>query len=700
MPIKESMTIINNICFENVENLIQNISKNNTNNNQSYGVQSISNTKNIVISGYIVSNETYEISKDSNYSLLYLNDCEYLLKKTYNSSEDSKLIILQIEYKNREKKSAINFYNYAIFLTNGTQLKDLSSCDGVKLRLSSPIIDTKVVHLEEASYFANLNYDIYDENSEFYTNICSSASINGNDITLNDRKNDFHPSDVSICNDSCQYNKVDLNSKRFECDCDINPSNNENNTKNNNEEENYFDYILSLINYKIVKCINLVFIKNNFKNNVGTYLGLITILTCLVLMVIYLIFGIKLLNKKIFEGFPTKDKLEKRIEEQEKIRKEFFEEIDIIKKEKMNIEEPPKRKEGYSKSNISLSHHKINEKKDENKLNLGQNDIIVHRIGKIIKNDERKYTINYNNLNIEDDIHIQNYNDDTIEKNKESDSKKDISFKDNKNIDKESEKYSRNNYYIQTDSLQINKIQNDNYKINMINDNKYIYKKNINIIPCTKSLRLDDHNFIQIFISVLFNKIEIINIFYYKNEYVHLSLSISRYISSLLLDLTLNCLLYTDNEISEKYHNDGKLTLFTSICLSFFSNIISAIIMFIVMKLTEYARILEIIIKDISNQNNYYTNIIRFKKYVKLKLSIFFIIQFLLNFFMLYYLSIFCAIYNKTQTSIIINYLYGILESVLFSLGITIIISVIRFLSIKNKWKSIYKASKYFYENF
>ena len=748
VPIKESMTVINNICFENIENLIQNINKNITSNNQSNGIQPILNSKDIAISGYFANEETYEESKDSNYSLLYLNDCEKLLKSAYNLPENSKLFILQIESRNREKKSAINSYSYAIFLENGTQLNDLSACDGVKLRLSSPIIDTEAVHLEEASYFASLNYDIYDENSEFYTSSCSPASIDGNDITLSDRKNDFYPSGISICNDSCQYNKVDLNSKRFECDCDINPSNNVNNTQNIIKEENFFDYVLSLINYKIIKCINLVFIKENFKNNVGTYLGLLTIVACLVLMVIFLTLGNKLINKKIFDGVPTKEKLEKKIEEQEKKRENILEEVEIYNKEKMGIEidMPPKRKEVLSKLNISSSHHKINkvnEKKKENKLNLGQNDIIVHRFGKIIKKNGRRNTVNYNNLNIEDGVHIENYNDNTIEKNKESESKKDISLKSEKNIDKESEKCSQkklikiskfsildlfrinkrpkthrrsiknkkienldqdnnsiNNYYLQTDSLEMNKIRDENYRNYTLNDNKEIDKKEINILPYTKALRLDDRNFIQIFFSVLFNKIEIINIFYYKNESVHLSLTLSIYISSLLLDLTLNCLLYTDEEISEKYHNDGKLEFFTSISLSFFANIISGIIMFIVIKLTEYASILEIIIRDISDQNNYYINILRFKKYMKIKLSIFYIIQFILNVLMFYYLTIFCAVYNKTQGSIIVNYLYGILESLLFSLGLTITISLIRFLSIKYKWKSIYNASKYFYENF
>ena len=47
-----------------------------------------------------------------------------------------------------------------------------------------------------------MNYDIYNESSDFYTDTCAPASISGNDITLTDRKTDFFPSNVSLCNDS------------------------------------------------------------------------------------------------------------------------------------------------------------------------------------------------------------------------------------------------------------------------------------------------------------------------------------------------------------------------------------------------------------------------------------------------------------------------------------------------------------------
>ena len=106
------------------------------------------------------------------------------------------------------------------------------------------------------------------------------------------------------------------------------------------------------------------------------------------------------------------------------------------------------------------------------------------------------------------------------------------------------------------------------------------------------------------------------------------------------------------------------------------------------------------IIKDVMDKNIYFLNILKFKKFLSIKLSFFFMIQTLINLGMCYYLMIFCTIYHKTQGSIMINYITGIAESMAISLGLTIITSLMRYLSIKYRWKYIYYTSKYFFENF
>ena len=130
------------------------------------------------------------------------------------------------------------------------------------------------------------------------------------------------------------------------------------------------------------------------------------------------------------------------------------------------------------------------------------------------------------------------------------------------------------------------------------------------------------------------------------------------------------------------------------------SNIFASIIAFIVGKLADYDEVLEMMIKGAIKIKDYLRNINKFKKYMKIKLTAFFIIQAIINLCMCYYLMIFCTIYHKTQGSIMINYIVGIAQSMAISLGLTIIISLIRFLSLKYNSKYLYNTSKYLIEKF
>ena len=243
-------------------------------------------------------------------------------------------------------------------------------------------------------------------------------------------------------------------------------------------------------------------------------------------------------------------------------------------------------------------------------------------------------------------------------------------------------------------------IEKNEYGLKIFISDEYITKKEINSVPYTQALRIDNRNIFEIFLSVLFHEIQIIDIFYYRDNYKQLSITLSIYVFELCLDLTLNCLLYTDDVVSEKYNNNGSIKFFTSLTLSFMSNIFASIIALIIGKLAEYASTMELMINDEYKKNRYLLNVVKFKKYITFKLVCFFIIQTIINFLMCYYLMIFCTVYHKTQGSIMINYLIGVAESMIISLVLTLITSIIRFLSIKNKWKYVYNTSKYLFENF
>jgi hypothetical protein len=142
-----------------------------------------------------------------------------------------------------------------------------------------------------------------------------------------------------------------------------------------------------------------------------------------------------------------------------------------------------------------------------------------------------------------------------IEKENKIEAMEELSSKDDDYIKKKSS-FSKNSNLIGFRNIteQEKKILQINYKrLMVLRDDKERHE--LNTVPYSQALRLDNRNFFQIFFSVIANKIEILKIFYYRNEVMHLSLSISIYLFSLLLDLTLNCFLYSDDVVSEKYHN-------------------------------------------------------------------------------------------------------------------------------------------------
>ena len=232
-----------------------------------------------------------------------------------------------------------------------------------------------------------------------------------------------------------------------------------------------------------------------------------------------------------------------------------------------------------------------------------------------------------------------------------------------------------------------------------INDEE-IEKREYNILPYLKALRTDKRSNLEIIISVFANEIKFLNLFCYRNPYSHFSLTISIYLFELLLDLTMNCFLYTDEVVSEKYHNDGNLSMLTSLSLSFISNIISSIAVFIIAKLTNYTEILEIIILYVKDKKKYFDNIIRLMKYMKIRLGIFYFLQISFTLIMTYYLLIFCAIYHQSQVSITINYIIGAITSLAISTCLTIIISVLRIISLKYQLNRLYNVSRFLYDKF
>ncbi len=67
---------------------------------------------------------------------------------------------------------------------------------------------------------------------------------------------------------------------------------------------------------------------------------------------------------------------------------------------------------------------------------------------------------------------------------------------------------------------------------------------------------------------------------------------------------------------------------------------------------------------------------------------------------MTYYLFIFCTVYHNTQGSVFINYIIGMFISLATSIGMSIIIAILRIISIECRNNRLYIISRYLYEHF
>ena len=190
---------------------------------------------------------------------------------------------------------------------------------------------------------------------------------------------------------------------------------------------------------------------------------------------------------------------------------------------------------------------------------------------------------------------------------------------------------------------------------------------------------------------------ELINLFC-GNENFKIIL-VCEYILSLLVNFFFNTLLYSDEVISDNYHNNGELDFLVSIVLSLLSNVITAIILYYIKFSNGINERIELIL-EIKNKKHYIRNLILYEKFLKLKFLCFFIGEIAIVSCSFYYIVIFCIVYNSSKVNIIINYMMSLLEGFLTSVVISIVILITRKIGLYYKNKYLYNASIYINNNF
>ena len=203
------------------------------------------------------------------------------------------------------------------------------------------------------------------------------------------------------------------------------------------------------------------------------------------------------------------------------------------------------------------------------------------------------------------------------------------------------------------------------------------------------ALLYDKRTFIDYYFSLLKSNHIVLYIFYH-DDYNSTIIKLSLLIFNLATYISVNSLFFNDSTMHKIYTDHGSFNFIYQLPQIIYSAIISAVLNSLIklIGLTE-ANVLKM--KKMTNINQKFKNLFII---IKIKFTIFFIMNFLLLSLFCYYVSCFCGIYRNTQTHLLKDSLFSFITSLLTPFGIYLVPAMFRILALKYHKKYLYRFSK------
>ena len=203
----------------------------------------------------------------------------------------------------------------------------------------------------------------------------------------------------------------------------------------------------------------------------------------------------------------------------------------------------------------------------------------------------------------------------------------------------------------------------------------------------------DKRSYLRMFWAFLVDTQIILGTFCTENYLNLFVIKLSFFVCTFQISFFLNALFYTDEYISDAYHNDGVLDFFSGLPKAIYSFVAALITTNLLKMLSNSKRELTKSIKQKEKFKNFILIINRKLNKLRKKLFAYFILVFLLETFFLYYVTTFCAVYRNSQK----YWFYGCLESFamdsLVAIIICIFLALFRFISINKHIKCFYSLT-------
>jgi hypothetical protein len=228
-----------------------------------------------------------------NISSVDLGECEQILKKQYNLTEEDSLIIIKTDLKSEDL--SLTYVQYEIYHPYTLRMLNLDCCENIKIVINSPVVLSE----ETVSLYNSLlesGYNLFDSNDSFYNDVCTIYTTqNGTDATLIDRQNEIFSNNgnISMCQIGCDFELYNDTTKKSKCECEVQ----KNSTQTDVTEINFngrliynsFLVVIKNSNFIVLKCYKIAFDLNTIKNNIGRIIMSIIFFLFIIVLFIYLI---------------------------------------------------------------------------------------------------------------------------------------------------------------------------------------------------------------------------------------------------------------------------------------------------------------------------------------------------------------------------------------------------------------------------
>ena len=611
-------------------------------------------------------------NKTNKVSSIDLGECENKLREQEGLNETEQFIMIKLDVMNLAYKAV--HVQYEIFNPRNFSKVNLDICSNITIKMTVPVIleDTQlslISHLEDSGY------NVFDITDDFYNDVCSTYKAqNGADMTLSARKAKIYDNikEISLCQKGCEFEKFETNTSKAVCNCNIQKNETVTDVKDISfDKSEFFDGFYSTLfnsNFRVLKCINLLFSLKGIESNYGFYIMTPLLVSYIAFVIVHKYIGqskiINIVNniikvKQLNEVADNKE-IEDNLKQQETDRGKSIENMDEKKKD---LQAPPRKKRKTYRFFSKAIFDRILQRKE------------AHKSAKTVK------TIN----EITSEKHSENENKNEIQI-ENIDTKNDIISKDSnneiENIDSKNEIENKDNKNNEID------LQLDQYK--ELTDGEK------NDLDYEKAIIEDKRTFLQYYISLLKRGHLIIFTFITTDDYNLRQIKVLLFIVSFALFFAINAFFFGDESMDKIYEDNAVFNFLFQIPQILYSSVISSVIDIILNKLTiSEEQILDM--KKEKDQKKFLELANKIKSKLKIKLIIFLILSSALMLFFWYFISCFCAVFGNTQHLLISDTFISFFTSMLYPFGLKLLPGIFRIPSLRAPQKDkkyLYKISQ------